>query len=200
MHKKKLTVAATAACALAAVVGQQTHANAAEAAHSAASAPARSAQPPGAGPSADTTVTFTVGVGFLDITAPDSKDLGAGTPGTTIGPTALGDVEVYDDRAALGATWTATVSSTAFTTGGGTGPETIPASDITYTGGTVTTTGTVTAPALAAFTLSGGAQTAVAATGINGDNTATWDPTLTVAVPANAVGGAYSGTITHSVS
>ena len=33
-----------------------------------------------------------------------------------------------------------------------------------------------------------------------GNNTATWDPTLAVAVPAAAVGGAYTGTLTHSVS
>ena len=70
-------------------------------------------------------------VGFLDITAPDSVDLGSGAPGTTIGPTPIGNVEVFDDRAALGAAWTATVSSTPFTTGAGTGPETIPASAIT---------------------------------------------------------------------
>jgi hypothetical protein len=200
MHKKTLIAAAAAACSLAAILGQQTHANAAEAAHSAASAPARPAQPPGAGPTADTTVTFSVSVGSLVITAPISANLGTGTAGTTIGPTAIGNVEVFDERAALGATWTATVSSTNFTTGSGTGPEMIPAGDITYNGGPVTTTGTVTAPALPAFTLSGGSKTAVVATAINGDNTATWDPTLTVAVPASAVGGAYTGTITHSVS
>jgi len=187
MHKKKLTIAAVAACSLAAILGQQTHANAAEAA-------------PAADSSSSTSVTFTVTVGALSITAPISSNLGSGAPGTTIGPTAIGPVTVTDNRAALGAVWTATASSTDFTTGGGTGPETIPATDATYTAGTVTATGTVSAAAQPAFALSGAPQTAVVGTGINGNNTATWNPTISVAVPASAVGGIYTATLTHSVS
>ena len=33
-----------------------------------------------------------------------------------------------------------------------------------------------------------------------GDNTASWDPALSVAVPASAVAGTYTGTLTHSVA
>ena len=33
----------------------------------------------------------------------------------------------------------------------------------------------------------------------SGDNSATWDPAISVAVPATAVGGGYSGTLTQSV-
>ena len=33
-----------------------------------------------------------------------------------------------------------------------------------------------------------------------GNNSATWDPTLIVAVPAAAVAGIYTGTVTHSVA
>jgi hypothetical protein len=48
--------------------------------------------------------------------------------------------------------------------------------------------------------LTGAAQTVVTATAGSGDNTATWNPTVAMAVPATAVGGLYTGTITHSVS
>ena len=189
MPKKKLMVAAaTAACALTAVLGQQTHANAA------------GTQPANDDPSANTSVTFTVTVGALAISAPTAANLGSGAPGTTIGPTGIGIVTVTDNRAALNATWTATASSTDWTTGGGTGPETIPAADGTYTTGTVTSTGNVTAAAQPAFTLSGAPQSVVSATGINGNNTASWNPTISVAVPATAVGGIYTATLTHSVS
>lgn len=63
---------------------------------------------------------------------------------------------------------------------------------ITHTG-TITTTGTT-------ITLSGAAQTVVTGTAGVGDNSATWDPALAVAVPASAVGAPYSGTLTQSVS
>jgi hypothetical protein len=33
-----------------------------------------------------------------------------------------------------------------------------------------------------------------------GDNSATWNPTLIVSVPASAVAGVYTGTVTHSVA
>jgi hypothetical protein len=41
---------------------------------------------------------------------------------------------------------------------------------------------------------------AVTATGITGDNSATWTPTINVAVPGGTAAGIYSGTITQSVS
>lgn len=146
----------------------------------------------------DTTVTFTVTTGALSMTAPASVNLGSGAPGTTISGS-LGTVTVTDDRALLSASWTATASSTDFTTGGGTGNETIPASDVTYTPGSITTTGTITANG-SAVTLSSAAQTAVSATAGVGNNTASWDPTLAVAVPAAAVAGLYTGTLTQSAA
>ena len=33
-----------------------------------------------------------------------------------------------------------------------------------------------------------------------GDNTATWDPAISVAVPAAAVDGVYTGTLTQSAA
>jgi hypothetical protein len=107
---------------------------------------------------------------------------------------------VTDARAALTDTWTATVSSSDFTTGGASSAETIPAGDVTYDPGTVSTTGTITATPTAPILLAGTVQTAVAATGIVGNNTASWDPALSVAIPAGAVAGTYSGVVTQSVS
>ena len=54
-------------------------------------------------------------------------------------------------------------------------------------------------PAVTAQDL-GAQRTAVTATLIVGNNTVSWSPTITVHVPAGAVAGTYSGTITHSVS
>jgi hypothetical protein len=146
-------------------------------------------------------VTFTVNVGGLTMTAPASANLGSGDPGTTISNT-LGDggVTVTDLRATLGGTWTATASSTDWTTGAGPTLSTIPAGDATYTPGTITVTGTSTAATGGhTITLSGTPQTVVNAT-VTGNNTASWNPTIAVAVPAGAVGGVYTATLTQSVT
>jgi hypothetical protein len=150
-----------------------------------------------------TTVTFSVNVGGLTITAPTSADLGSGAPGTTITGTLAGDsgvnTVVTDLRASLGGSWTATASSTDWTTGGGTLDETIAAGDATYDPGSITTTGTSTAgTGGSTITLSGDPQNVVTAA-VTGNNTATWNPTIAVAVPSAAVGGAYSATLTQSV-
>jgi hypothetical protein len=166
----------------------------------------------GPGTSEGTPVTFTVTTtGTLNVTVPSvTVNLGPGAVGTTIGPTALGNVTVTDYRATNPSNWTATVSSTLFTNGADTIPVTaasylIPSvnADTTANGGVNSllplATGIVNSAA-SAITFTGGAQTVVAETGADGDNAATWDPTIAVAVPALAVAGAYTGTITHSVS
>jgi hypothetical protein len=159
----------------------------------------------------DTTVTFTVSAGALSMTAPATVDLGTNAPGTTIsgslgGITPGPSVVVTDDRALLAATWIATASATSWTTGAALPAETIPVSDVGYAVGTVTTTGTITAtgtdrPAgVAPGDLSGVPQAVVTGTAGIGNNTAGWNPVISVAVPASAVGGAYTGTLTQSVS
>jgi hypothetical protein len=167
------------------------------AASAAVTSTAVSAPAPG-GPSADTTVTFAVTTGALTITAPDAADLGSGAPGTDI-VHEIGTVLVTDDRAALSAHWNATASATDFKTAGGTTPETIPATDVDYAPGTITTTGGITATPHD-ITLDHEPQLVVAGTAGVGNNTASWDPTLTVHVPAQAVVGTYTGTLTQSVS
>ena len=86
--------------------------------------------------SPDTTTTFGVTGGSLSINTPASAPLGAMTVGTDTHVSAsLGTVTVTDDRAPLRGSWTASVTSTDFTTGGGTPAETIPAADVAYAPG-----------------------------------------------------------------
>jgi hypothetical protein len=150
-------------------------------------------------PDPDTTVTLTVTTGALSMTAPSSADLGSGAPGTTIGPTALGSVTVTDNRALSSASWSATASSTAFTGSGTAAGDTIPASAATYNPGSPTTTGTITVTPHT-VTLSGTPQAVVDGTAGHGNNSAAWNPTIAVAVPASAVGGPFSATLSQSVS
>ena len=146
----------------------------------------------------DTTVTFAVTSGALTMTAPATADLGSGAPGTDISGE-VGTTLVTDDRALLSASWNATASATDFTTAGATTAETIPATDVDYAPGTITTTGGITATPHD-ITLDHEAQLVVAGTAGVGNNTASWNPTLTVHVPVQAVVGTYTGTLTQSVS
>lgn len=142
----------------------------------------------------DTTVTFTVTSGALTLAVPASASLGSGAPGTLISA-AIGPCTVSDARALLSASWTVTASETNFASGA----SVIPATDATYSVGTVTTTGTITVTSTN-VTLSNTAQTVLTGSAGVGDNTASWDPTVAVNVPASAVAGLYTGTLTQSVA
>ena len=135
--------------------------------------------------------------GSLSITVPTAAgNLGttANTVGGEIISGPLGQVQVNDARnAAAGSGWTASVISTAFTPPAG---PAIPASAVSYTAGPITLVGTATYTANNPGNLTG---VAVTATGITGDNSATWTPTINVAVPGGFASGVYSATITHSV-
>jgi hypothetical protein len=152
-----------------------------------------------------TTVTFTVtSTGTLSMTAPDTVNLGTGAVGSTISGS-LGSETVTDNRALDVAAWTVTASSTDWTTGiGGSTTETIPAGDVTYAPGTITHTGTLTTTGHT-ITLANAVTppaldpTVVAGTAGIGNNTATFSPQISVAVPGAAVAGAYSGVLTQSV-
>jgi hypothetical protein len=150
--------------------------------------------------SADTTTaSVTVTGGTLTISAPATAgSLGSianSVSGGTISGT-LGQVQVNDARsAAAGSGWVASVISTAFTPSAG---PTIAASFVSYTAGTITKVGTATYTANNPGNLTG-VSAAVTATGITGDNSATWTPTINVAVPGGTVATTYSAIITHSV-
>lgn len=151
-----------------------------------------------------TTVTFDVTAGSLSISVPATAALGSGTPGSTI-TSQLGAVSVTDTRAQLTPTWTASVSTTTFTTGGATSGETIAKAAVAYASGTATaTTGVgvfLPGQALVASAVAlGSTQTAFSLTSGVGNNSASWNPTIVITVPAGAVAGTYTGTITQSVA
>lgn len=132
--------------------------------------------------------------GALSVSAPASAGLGSGAPGTTISA-AIGPVTVTDDRALASASWAVTAAENDFTAGA----QAIPASDASYMPGAIATTGTITVTGTS-LTLANSAQdTATGPAGV-GDNTASWDPVVSVHVPADAAGGTYTGTLTQSVS
>jgi hypothetical protein len=182
-------LAASAVAGLALTPGVASAATTAGPAALAHSSTARGSDP-------NTTVTFTVTNGVLQMTAPANVNLGGAAPGGTISGL-LGPVTVTDNRALLSASWTASASATNWTTGTGTPAETIPPGDVNYDPGTVTSTGTITTSE-APITLSTASQTIVTGTAGVGDNTASWNPTLTVSVPPAAVAGLYTGTLTQS--
>ena len=153
--------------------------------------------------SADTigtsTATVTVTGGVLAITVPASAgSLGsaANSVGGSIISGSLGQVQVTDARsAAAGSGWVVSVISTAFTPAAG---PTIAASAVGYSAGTIVKTGTATYTANNPSDLTG-VSAAVTATGITGDNSATWNPTISVTIAGGTIATTYSATITHSV-
>jgi hypothetical protein len=152
-----------------------------------------------AGPAyaAETDATITITGGALAITAPTgSVPLGSApaSPGTQDIGAPLGNVTVTDGRGGV-AGWVASVISTAFTPPSG---PAITASAVLYATPSATVTGTATVTAQNA---NGpiGVKPVQTATGVSGANTATWNPTVTVHVPAGTQPGVYTATLTHSI-
>jgi hypothetical protein len=142
----------------------------------------------------------------LSITVPSSKDVGStqvGSGNTLSGQ--LGTVKV-DASGIVAPSFIATVSSTVFTTGGGSANETLAKSRISYWSGNATaTTGTFSSlvPGQANSALAQDlslTRTAFTAVGLVLSISVSWNPTVIVNPPTSAVAGTYSGTITHSVA
>jgi hypothetical protein len=154
------------------------------------------AMPATAATSGSTTATVLLTSGTLDITVPNGPvAIGASPVSGTQVSGQLGSVTVTDSRSADPASWSASVSATPFQNG----THTLAAS---YDTGVVTSTGipisqwTINTP----VTLSTSSQAIVTLNPTSsGDNTATWNPTITVAIPAGAIAGTYTSVITHSV-
>ena len=142
----------------------------------------------------DTVTTFEITGGTLSYTAAATADLGTDPSGTTAISGSLGAVSVTDNRGGT-VVWEALGSSTDFT--GALGST---SSAVSYTGGAVTETGTITVADGTATTLSTTATSVVAPTILSGNNTASWNPTLNVTMPANALADTYSGIVTTSIS
>jgi hypothetical protein len=161
------------------------------------------ALPASAATTGDTTATFTIDAGSLSITVP-AGPAALSNPTASISTTSasgsLGNITVVDDRGGTTG-WVTTASSTDFT---GTDLTDIPASGVSYTipasgTGHLVPTGTVTPTANNPTDLS--SDTAVVtATAVTGVNSVTWNPGIHVSIPAAALIGDYSATITHSIS
>ena len=154
--------------------------------------------------SATEATSLTVVAGPLAITVPSSAVLPNTTPGGTT-TAQLGTASVTDNRGMTNASWTVTVTATTFTTGGKTPAETIPLTQISYWSGPATaSTGSATLtpgqPNAAAAVNLTAPRTAFSLANGSTINSASWNPTLTVSVPAAAVQGTYTATITHSVA
>ena len=144
-----------------------------------------------------TPATFMLVAGTLSISTPTaSVSLGSQvssiTATTMSGP--LGVVSVSDQRGGA-TTWTVSVIATAFTPPAGPAD---PASNVSYAAGTITQSAAVVATPIAASNLTG-VTTVVTGTS-TGVSSASWNPTISVLVPANFAPGEYSATITHSVA
>jgi hypothetical protein len=152
---------------------------------------------PAGAATAGTPATFTLTAGALSISAP----VGPVSLGTQLAATAvstmtgsLGVVTVSDQRGGT-TTWTASVISGAFTPSGGPAD---PATNLSYAAGPITASAYVVATAVPATDLSG--ESTVVTGASSGISTASWNPTITVIVPANFAPGSYGATITHSVA
>jgi hypothetical protein len=148
---------------------------------------------------AATPTTFQLTAGGISISAPTaSVSLGiqsvSASTSTVSGQ--LGVVTVTDQRGGTTA-WVASVIVSAFTPTTGPATTAIAANKVSYSAGTVTEVGvTTTQPGTTDLT---GVSPVVngASTGLS---SASWDPTITVVLPANAQPGVYSATVTHSVA
>jgi hypothetical protein len=153
-----------------------------------------------------TTATFTLTGGAMSITVPGTTvNLGSVSvaAGTLSGQ--LGSITVNDLRGLLSGGWTSSVTSSKFTTGGGTAAETVAATDVDYWSGAATATsgiGTLLGSQLTSVlaVVVNTAQTAFTGGSLLGNNSASWNPTLVVTIPAAAVVGTYTGTVTHTVA
>ena len=143
----------------------------------------------------DTAVTFALAGSTLSIDVKASAALANGATGAASVSGQLGNVTVTDLRGGV-ANWSAMGSSTTFTTGTGN-----PASTgVNYNTGVISFTGVSTIVNSGDHTLNGTPSKVAGPTVLIGNNTASWNPTLTVALPASAIAGPYAGTVTTSVS
>lgn len=141
----------------------------------------------------DTTATVEVTAGVLSIAAPASLSLSDVAPGMTSSGTLTG-VQVSDQTADV-AGWTASISITDFVSESV--ADAIPAEGVSYTPTAATVLGDAT---VTAATVLDGAGVVQTATGVNGNNTATWNALVQLQVPQDALAADdYTATLTHSV-
>jgi hypothetical protein len=146
--------------------------------------------------------------GAASISAPASKNLGSVPTGTSTFSAQLGTVTASASGIlGLAPSFTATVSATVFRTGAGGPSQTISKASILYWSGPATAfSGALLGgftPGQASASLSQDLsvpRVAFAGAALAGTISASWSPTIVINLPAAAVAGTYSGTITHSVA
>lgn len=146
--------------------------------------------------------------GAASISAPGSRNLGSVATGTGILSAQLGTVTASASGIlGLAPSFSATVSATVFRTGGGGPSETVAQASILYWSGPATafsgalaggfTAGQPNAALAQDLSI---ARVAFSGSALAGTISASWNPTIVINLPASAVAGTYSGTITHSVA
>jgi len=144
-----------------------------------------------------TPASFTLTAGALAITSPTSSvslgTQGASNSSSTISGS-IGVVTVSDERGGP-TTWTASVIASAFTPAAGPAD---PASNVSYSAGPITASALVVALPVAAPNLTGVSPVVTGTS--TGVSSASWNPTISVFVPANFAPGVYTATITSSVA
>jgi hypothetical protein len=159
---------------------------------------------PGTANAADTNVTFTLTGGSLTLSAPGSAALTAagnlGLGGTTVSGT-LGNTTVTDARGSLLGGFNVSMSTTDFSDGSG---NTVAKSNATAFSGVATPTG-IAVPVgttnLTAVNIGGaGGGQILTVTGVTGSASVAYNPTVSIAIPADTVAGDYSGTVTQTAS
>jgi hypothetical protein len=141
----------------------------------------------------DTTATFTLAGGSLDVTPAAGAALTNGAPGAGSVSGSLGAVGVSDTSGST-VGWVLSAGSSTFVGDAGS-----VSTGVSYNSGAATaSTGTVTPTTAGATSITAVAPVA-AGTLANGNNTASYTPTLTVDLPASALAGDYEGTVTTSV-
>lgn len=143
----------------------------------------------------DTTTTFSINGGALSVTVQADATLANAATGAASVTGNLGAVAVTDNRGGT-ANWNVMSTSTAFTNAAGGANS----NGVSYNAGTVAETGDMTIADGADVPLSAVAAEVAGPTAVAGNNTASWNPTLTVSLPSNALAGAYSGTVNTSIS
>jgi hypothetical protein len=155
--------------------------------------------------SSNTTVTFNLVGGTLSIAAPASVSLADVASSTTASTETgqLGSTTVTDTRGSLVGVYTVAVTSSNFTTGAAGPTQTILGSTVTAFSGPATFTNTsagsvhvtTTAPVAAA-----GVVPIEGNSAYSGNDSSSYNPTITIPVPATNVAGTYTGTITQTVT
>lgn len=152
--------------------------------------PAVAAPPPQTG---DTEVTFTLSGGYLGLSVPTTAVLPGGNTGGGFVMGTLGSVVVTDQRGTQ-QPWTVQASTTGFV-----GPAGTPSVQVIFNGGLATAaTGDFDVLQTKSTSLAGTPVTVLEASRVQGNNSVTYKPKLTIETPPNSLAGLYEGTITTS--